>query len=921
MFRSLLLWRMAARNAAAQRSQTAMTLFGGAVGVMLAVAAVVFWTSFDESGMRWLRAHIGTIDWELRPAEGADAFTAEQTERIASRLQGELKAYPAVTALVSAKHDAQQKAAPHLLVIGVDPGSALLPEDGALIAADDRVIVSVPVAERLAAKEGDVLAITGADGEERLFKVSAVVPERGLTGYRGAERAAGTILMNTAAARALTGAGETEYNTVFASQSDSVTLDSPQFRVYFPDIPYVVVEIKKDAVSTVLRMKSQYGATFLVASALAVAAGLVLMRELFLMLADQRRVRFAALRALGFSRRDVRRVYLAEAIVLNVGSVALGALLGLALGAGILQLFRTLYQGSLYRFAVTEVPILPFISVPHVLLAAAVLFAANTAVGLLAARAVSRLPIAAALRGDARPGGAGRGRAATWRGRLQTAFAAAILAAFAYLAVSGEIMRQLAATGPEMPYGLLAALAVWLAAPFALLYFFAQGLGPLSGLAARTFAALRVPRLPVLLALRYPQQNPRRVLSVSALFAIVGLMITMVMTIGGQAVADMERKAEGAGLMGYSAYIPYADEAQKARLLGTLEGSGFPIRPIEPYRINIHAPGVFGEMINVSVFDPDEAYFAETGVKLSARAPGFATDEDVWRELRANPDAIVLHKLFSYDRKEWGPTWWAYRILPDEPIRPGDTLKLDIYERFISSIPENNNVLHRTVTVLGFVDVDHSYEFYHLMLTSPQFYEDYRHLGFQWENTQALGYLMIGLDTSDLAAVERLEERLLLGGVDGLRIPGLEQSGNATLLRHTLSIYVAFMVVAALIGLAGLAIVQMRAIREREPQLGMMRCIGVRKSHLAALFLIEGAIISSVGLAVGWAFGTIGGYWIYSLSVSTANPLTETVPFHYPALTLAGIMGAILLAAFALNTAPALRSLSLSPGAAVRSSE
>ena len=227
----------------------------------------------------------------------------------------------------------------------------------------------------------------------------------------------------------------------------------------------------------------------------------------------------------------------------------------------------------------------------------------------------------------------------------------------------------------------------------------------------------------------------------------------------------------------------------------------------------------------------------------------------------------------------------------------------------------------RTVTVLGFADLDHSVEFYHLFLTSPQFYDDFRDFGFQWPNTPSLGYMMIKLDPKDLDAVERLEEKLLLSGIDGLRIPSLEQEGSAVLLRHTLSIYVAFMVTAALIGLAGLAIIQMRAIREREAQIGMMRCVGIRKGHLAAVFLIEGSLFASLGLAVGWAFGTIGGYWIYQLSFVAKNPLQETLPFYYPALALVAVIGAIFVAAAALNVGPALRSLSVSPGAAVRAQD
>lgn len=927
MFRSALLWRMAARNSAAQKRQTLLTLLGGAVGVMLAVAAVVFWTSFDESGMRWLRAHFGVIDWELRPANGNTAFTAEQTEQLALRMTGEFAVYPAVTHPAVVRHDAQEKAASNLLVVGIDPASPLLPEDGSLIAANDRVIVSVPAADRLQAKEGDVLAIVGADGTERLFKVSAVAAERGLTGYRSAERAAGTLIMNLDAARAVAGVGDGEYNTVFASRSGEITLESPEFRMYYPDIPYTILEIKNDAVGRVVALRNQYGTTFLIASLLAVAAGLVLMRELFMMLADQRRVRLAALRALGFTRRDIRRVYLAEAAVLNAGSVVLGTLLGLLLGSGLLQLFRSLYLGSMQRFAATEVPILPHVSLPHVLIAAGALFAVNALVAAWSAWSVSRMPIAAVLRGDARVGSqspAGR-RSAAWRSRLGRAAAAALIAVFAYLAISGEAVRLLNTGGPELPMEVPLVLAVWLAAPFALLYLFAQGLGPLSKAAAKAFAVLRVPRLPVLLALRYPLQNRRRVLSVSALFAIVGLMITSTMTIGGQVATDMAHRAKTAGLMGYPAFIPYADEAEKAELLTAMDGTGFPVRTVEPYRINIDGPGVFGETFAASVVAPDEGFIAETGMTLTARAPGFATDADVWEELRTNPDAVVLHKLFSYGRGDWSESSLARRILPGDPIRAGDTLEIVIYPKREFFLPDDadweKDAVRRTVTVLGFADVDHSVEFYHLMLTSPQFYDEYRDRGFQWPNTPHLGYLMIKLDPADLDEVQRLEDKLLLAGIDGLRIPGLEQRGNAELLGHTLSTYVAFMVAAALIGLAGLAIIQMRAIREREPQIGMLRSIGIRKGHLAALFLIEGSLFASVGLAVGWAFGTIGGYWIYRLSAASQNPLTEVLPFHYPALQLAAIIGAILLAAVALNVAPALRSLSVSPGAAVRSQD
>ncbi|WP_274365580.1 ABC transporter permease [Paenibacillus thermotolerans] len=935
MFKAALIWRMAWRNLAAQRRQTVLTLLGGSIGVMLTVAAVVFLSAFDHSGMRWLRDHYGSINWELKPASN-QSFTSAQVKELADRLKGSaVETFPSVTFTASVFTDSGSsdtpKAAADIFVIGIDPESPLIPNGYRQAAMGDRVIVSRPVADMLLLREGDVLGIEDHQGLKKLYKVSAIAEEQGLTGYRGSGRSGGTIITDEAAARSLAGVPEGEFNTIFASDADGpdISLDTPHFPVYFSDLKYVVMEPKRDAIYKIKEMKTGYGTTFLIASGFAVAAGLILMRELLMMLADQRRERFGVLRALGFSRRHIRQIFMAEATVLNGCAALIGTVLGSLLGYGMVWLFRLIFLNTLQKFATMEVPITPYISFREVFVSAICIFAANGIVALMTGRSVSRLSIVSVLRGQTGEL-SGRHRKLNWQSVIMQTAAGLILTSFAYLLFSGKAVEQLGKVSLTVPIETVLVLLNWVLAPLALLYLFSQGMHLLQIGIRAALRMLRVPAVPALLALRYPLLHRRRVFSVSSLFALVFLIMSMVLSIGNMALSKMEKEAQAANVIGYPAYIPYADEKEKNKLLqliGEHERIRSSVRAwhaVEPYRLNVDAPGIFKQKFAMSIVAPDENYLRTANVPLVSRISSFESDAEVWEALRENPDAVVLHETFMYSASDWPGNWGYHNLLPEEAIKPGDEIELNLYPKprlGLTEEEEKADMAKRKVKVLGFVRAGSGIEFYSLMMVSPTFYEDYRERGFQWENTQHLGYVLLDVETSDLDGLQRLEEQFLLNGVSEFRMPGVDTLARAALLRHTFSIYTSFMTVSVIIGIIGLAIVQVRAALERSKQLGMLRCIGVNPSHIVTMFLVEGSMIGWAGLLTGWLFGSVGGFLIYQLQQYGASPLDVELGFEYPAGILLGLLVSFMLIAMIVNVIPARRSIAVSPGIAVRAAD
>ena len=118
-----------------------------------------------------------------------------------------------------------------------------------------------------------------------------------------------------------------------------------------------------------------------------------------------------------------------------------------------------------------------------------------------------------------------------------------------------------------------------------------------------------------------------------------------------------------------------------------------------------------------------------------------------------------------------------------------------------------------------------------------------------------------------------------------------------------------------LIGICGLGVVMVRAVRERRREIGMLRAMGFASSVVRRAFMVEAAFIAVQGILIGGVLGLVTGYSVVSNSSTFGG---EQVPFTIPwvALARAGRRRAGRIAG--RRAAPATQASRIKPAVALR---
>jgi putative ABC transport system permease protein len=164
------------------------------------------------------------------------------------------------------------------------------------------------------------------------------------------------------------------------------------------------------------------------------------------------------------------------------------------------------------------------------------------------------------------------------------------------------------------------------------------------------------------------------------------------------------------------------------------------------------------------------------------------------------------------------------------------------------------------------------------------------------------------------AVATRLQADLLSNGVEADTFRTLVDErlrGTAAFIR----LLQGFLALGLVIGIAGLGVVMVRAVRERRREIGMLRAMGFRARTVRAAFLLEASFIAVQGIVIGAVLGLVTSYSVLSSSKTLGD---RQLAFHVPWLALAALAAATLGASLLAVLWPATQASRIRPAAALR---
>jgi putative ABC transport system permease protein len=124
-----------------------------------------------------------------------------------------------------------------------------------------------------------------------------------------------------------------------------------------------------------------------------------------------------------------------------------------------------------------------------------------------------------------------------------------------------------------------------------------------------------------------------------------------------------------------------------------------------------------------------------------------------------------------------------------------------------------------------------------------------------------------------------------------------------------------FLALGLLVGITGLGVVMVRAVRERRRTIGVLRALGFHQRTVRRAFLVESGLIAAQGILLGSVLGVLTTWLMYQKS-ATFGGLHGGFPIEWA--VVGGLAVATLLASLLATVPPARRAARIQPALAVR---
>src|SRR5216110_3387666 len=949
-----LLARLAARNIRRRTSRVLIVLTGLLVGTAVISSSLVVGDTLSYIFLEDVYVRLGAIDEIVSNEFNGQLISFSEAN--ATQVAADLAAWrapidglaPTLLKVMPVRNVVGNKGNQQITVMGLDASreaafGPLTARDGSFVTTDSLNASAVYANERAAADlnatVGQQLTLFYGTTNQTLVHatVAAIVRDEGTAAYE--HRSILFMDLRTAQA-AFNESGAV--NQIRVSNiggvadglgvADNVTTNL-RLSIALHHLDLRVHSVKADGIAQAVQVGRDATELFLVMGAFGILAGILLIVNIFVMLAEERKPELGIARALGFLRKDLLATFALEGTFYAVVAAALGSLAGVGLGYVMVYFFDKLVPHG-------QVPVTFHFDPSSVLTAFVAGTALTWATILVASWRVSRLNIVRAIRDLPEPG---------TRERSRDALAAGLLAAVAGLALTA--WGFLANTGlgkipgpPLLSLGLGIAVAsrgharaaltiasafnlVWILVPVGLLNqqtdnvsiaFVMTGIilvgsailiavfNVSEALRSLLRRANRGRGRPVLsTAVSYPAEKRFRTGMTVAMFALILFMVTLISMVQGLQASSLDtfvrQQSGGYDVIAYTTSygeIPNFRQMLQQNFSDRLflgGWSGVSSASVLPAKVQ----SVGGNRsYDYTLWGVDNFLLRSNGYGFTSFLPSYVNEstglredltsrESVWLSLRYN------HSLAIVDRSAAGPN----QFVPDESrlrVVPGDRIRaLDGAGHTVD------------LTIVGVLEQA-------LQFTSGVFVDqDVVRAVFSAQERYTAYFFQMD-PTADIGAFRADLERVFFPyGLQTIDIR--EEIGRAfDASQQVLTLMEAYLGIGLLVGIAGLAVITLRAVVERRTQIGALRAIGFTRRMVLYVFLLEIALIAVLGVGIGVALGIVFAYKVYLVYFA------DIIVFSIPWDRLLLIVGVASIAAITSTAQPAIRASRIPPAEALR---
>jgi putative ABC transport system permease protein len=953
--RNRVIFRLGTRNVPRRRSQTALIVLGLMLATVLFSAAFAAGDTLTHSIRVLVLRDLGEVDVGVRAenhgANGRHAYFDQGTfDTVRQALVGDPEVEgvaPLVREYAPVVAPDARLSEPWVPILGLaeewmrefDPlvdGNGNTLSVGAL--TPDQVYISSELASELEAGQGDtVLLFLGTEptrlkiaGEYRkgahpAGKFSLVMPMAQLQTLAGHQGEITEVLV-TNRGDAFQGA---EHSDVVLATLEPLLEGTGLKAEPWKQDQLAQAEADGNSIATIFFMFAQFS----------VAAGILLIFLLFVMLAAERKRELGISRAVGTQRGHVVQMFSFEGAVYSLIAAAVGSLLGVAVGLGMVRIMGGAVNQSDFELVFTfrwRSVIIAY-TLGMVLTFAVVLFSSwrvsrlnivrairdipepamhrKSLKGLIGAIAVTLIGLLLAFSGyqgeQGGPFGLGIslviigvplvGRRLGLPDRL--AFSAAGLGLVVWWLVPMDVFGL-----PDMEQGIelffVSGIMLVLGAVWTVMYNSDLLVAALVRLLGR-FRGLA----PVIkTAVAYPMQNRLRTGITLAMFSLIVFTLTMmgfIITANNSLLDDMEKLSGGYQVRAYANPINPIPNIRAA----LREAEGVSLDDFEAIAsfawssTRVKQEGTEQELVDWWIRGHDDGYADSVTYGFALMAEGYDSSREVWQALQDQPGTAVVSSYIVPSRNNFSvggpdPDFRLEGFFVEDETLPEVTI--------LVQDPRTGN--EQRLRVIGVLEG--ASDFYGAGVMVSQ--DTLNTLVFEEVQPESYMFrLKEGIDAQ--AAAKALESSFLEHGLQGVVIADeIRENASANQLMNTL--LEGFMGLGLVVGIAALGVIAARSVVERRQQIGILRSLGFQKGMVQLTFLLESSFVALLGIAIGVLLGAFLAYNVIDQVGQEIEGLAYRIPWLNILTVIAISYGASLLTTFL----PARQAAKVYPAEALR---